>query len=111
MSIKLTCALFTVLQSKYWSDIGLINFIFSLQSSSQDHVLRGSSGKTHLDILEGKVKEKRARGRPRLTWIDDTVEWTEIDMYERIKTTSEDRSKCKNISVDLLIEDDTHDDT
>src|SRR5438552_18350503 len=34
------------------------------------HVLRGSSGNSHLCILEGKVCGKRLRGRPRLTWTD-----------------------------------------
>jgi len=58
------------------------------------HVLRGSSGIDHLYILEGKVKEKRARGRPRLTWIDDIVEWTVIDTCDKIKSTSEDSIRC-----------------
>ena len=66
------------------------------------HVLRGSSGKTHLYILEGKVEGKRPRGRPRLTWTDDLVEWTGIDTYEKIKRMAEDRSGWKAIVVDLL---------
>src|SRR5437899_9982940 len=34
------------------------------------HVLRGSSGNSHLCILERKVCGKRLRGRPRLTWTE-----------------------------------------
>jgi len=56
------------------------------------HVMRGSSGKTHLYILEGRICGQRARGRPRLTWMDDVIEWTGIRTYEQIKRTAEDRS-------------------
>jgi hypothetical protein len=40
------------------------------------HILRGSSGMSHLCILEGKVCGKRPRGRPRRTWMNDIIEWT-----------------------------------
>ena len=43
-----------------------------------DHALRGSSGHSHLYILEGKVSGKRLRGRPRLTWTDDIMKWTNL---------------------------------
>jgi len=36
----------------------------------------GSSGEAHLYIVEGKVEEKKNRGRPRLTWMNDVIEWT-----------------------------------
>ena len=55
------------------------------------HVLRGSSGETHLYILEGKVCGNRPRGRPRRTWIDDIRDWTGLETYERIKRTAENR--------------------
>ena len=42
------------------------------------HVLRGSSGETHLCLLEGRVCGKRPQGRPRLTWMDDILEWTQL---------------------------------
>ena len=35
------------------------------------HVLRGSSGRNALAILEGKNWGKRAKGRPRRMWFDD----------------------------------------
>ena len=54
------------------------------------HVMRGSSGETQLNILEGKIPGERVRGRPRLTWIDDIKKWTGIKTYGEIKRTAED---------------------
>jgi len=34
------------------------------------HVLRGSSGNSAIQILEGKLEGKIAQGRPRM-WLDD----------------------------------------
>ena len=70
------------------------------------HVMRGSSGETQLNILEGKIPGERVRGRPRLTWIDDIKKWTGIKTYGEIKRTAEDRKRWKSIVVNLLIEDD-----
>ena len=38
------------------------------------HVLRWSSGESHLYLLEGKISGKRARGRPRRTWMNDIID-------------------------------------
>ena len=70
------------------------------------HVLRRSSGKTHLLLLEGKVEGKRPQARPRLTWTDDITRWTGIRKYEKIKRTAEDRIRWKFMTVNLLLEDD-----
>src|SRR5688572_12450569 len=70
------------------------------------HVLRSSSGQTHLILLEGKVSGKRAIGRPRATWLKDVIDWTGIDSYEKIKRAAEDRRGWKTIAVNLLSEDD-----
>ena len=36
--------------------------------------------------LEGKVKRKKSRGRPRRRWTQDILEWTESEtMYEATK--------------------------
>ena len=70
------------------------------------HVMRESSGKTHLYILEGKLHGKKPRGRPRRTWMDDIEEWTGLKTYGRVKRAAEDRQRWKNIVVNLLIEDD-----
>ena len=39
--------------------------------------LRGSSGGDALLLLEGKFEGKRARGRPRRTWMNDMPQWTQ----------------------------------
>ena len=38
------------------------------------HVLRGSSGLSHLQILVGYVEGKRKVGRLRRTWMKDIIE-------------------------------------
>jgi len=40
------------------------------------HVLRGSSGLIHLQILEGRLQGTRKQGRPRRTWMDDLTDWS-----------------------------------
>ena len=70
------------------------------------HVMRGSSGLTHLTILEGRVCGERPRGRPRLTWTDDVIRWTGLETYEKVKRAAEDRIRWKTIVVNLLVEDD-----
>ena len=70
------------------------------------HVMRGSSGKMHLYILEGKVFGKRDRGRPRKTWMGDLVKWTGFKSYGEVKRSAEDRHRWKSIIVNLLLEDD-----
>ena len=52
------------------------------------HVVLGSSGDNNaIQILEGKI----AQGRPRRMWIDDVIDWTNLDSYASIKRTAEDR--------------------
>ena len=66
------------------------------------HLMRGSSGEAHLYILEGKVNGTKGRGRPRLTWMNDVIEWTGLKTYENVKRTAEDRDKWRAIVVNLL---------
>jgi len=66
------------------------------------HVMRSSSGEAHLYILEGQVCGKRPRGRPRLTWMDDIIDWTGLKSYENVKRIAEDRNRWKTIVVNLL---------
>jgi len=46
------------------------------------HVLRGSSGKDAIQILEGKLEANAAQGRPRRMWLDDIKEGTQLKTYE-----------------------------
>jgi len=51
---------------------------------------------------KGKVEGKKNRGRPRLTWMNDVIEWTGLKTYENLKRTAEDRDKWRAIVVNLL---------
>ena len=65
------------------------------------HVLRGSSGLSHLQILEGYVEEKRKVDRLRRSWMKDITEWTGLGDYEKVKRAAEERKSWKLIVVDL----------
>jgi len=52
------------------------------------HVLRGSSGTTHLVLLERKVCGKRSRGRPRLTSTYCVRVSTRLAAYETVNRTA-----------------------
>ena len=41
------------------------------------HVLRGSSGLTHLQILKGTIEGKMKLGWQRRTWMKDIIGWTQ----------------------------------
>ena len=55
------------------------------------HVLRGSSGGNALEILEGKIRGKRAKGRPRRMWFDNVRQWTMLKDYNEVKRNAEVR--------------------
>jgi len=59
------------------------------------HVLRGSSGKDLLDVLEGKLNSKLSQGRPRKMWLDDIKSWTRLNSYEKIKNLANDRKSWR----------------
>lgn len=75
------------------------------------HVLRGSSGLTHLQILEGRIEGKKKRGAPRRTWLKDICEWVSWNKennfsekegtYGMIKRIAEKRNRWKLITVNL----------
>jgi len=53
--------------------------------------LRGSSGSNALLLVEGKPEGKKASGRPRRTWVNDLLQWTQQIMYHEVKRLAEDR--------------------
>jgi len=54
------------------------------------HVIRGSSGKDLLDVLEGKLNSKLPQERPRRMWLDDIKSWTRLNSNEKIKNLTND---------------------
>ena len=50
---------------KFYSNILIRKLAFA------GHVMRGSSGKLILTVLEGKTNEKKGKGRSRKKWIND----------------------------------------
>jgi len=63
-----------------------------------EHVLRGSSERNALVILEGKTRGKRAKGRPRRMWFDDVRQWTMLKDYTDVKRKAEDREAWRAIT-------------
>jgi hypothetical protein len=59
-----------------------LKFLSSMKKRKMEyagHVLRGSSGLAHLQILEDRVKGKRKVGRTNRTWMDDILKWTGLE--------------------------------
>src|SRR3989442_12504365 len=49
------------------------------------HMLRGSSGLLHLQILEGRVEEKNKVGCPIRILMKDICEWLIFGTYDKVK--------------------------
>ena len=62
------------------------------------HVLRGSSGRNALVILEGKNRGKRTKSTPRIMWFDDVRQWTMLRDYNEVKRNAEDREAWRAIT-------------
>ena len=61
-------------------------------------LLRGSSGRNASVILEGKIRGKRAKGRPRRMWLDDVRQWTVLKDCNEVKRNAEDREAWRAIT-------------
>src|SRR5437867_11197819 len=67
------------------------------------HVLRGSSGLSHLQILEGRVEGKKKVGCPIRIWMKDMCEWSLLGTYDKVKRAAEDRKRWKLVVFNLHI--------
>ena len=47
--------------------------------------LREIGGRNALVILEGKIKDRKAKGRPNRMWFDDIRQWTMLKDYGEVK--------------------------
>jgi len=88
-----------VLQRIKGKELCLYNSVKKQKMASAGHVLRGSSGKDLLDVLEGKLNSKLSQGRPRRMWLDDIKSRTGLDSYEKIKNLANDRKSWRACSI------------
>jgi len=80
-------------------ELCLYNSIKKQKLAFAGHVLRGSSGKELLAVLEGKLNSRISQGRPRRMWLDDIKSWTKMDTYEKIKMLARDRKKWRALTI------------
>ena len=62
------------------------------------HIIRGN-GVQRL-LMEGSIKGRRGRGRPRTMWTDNIKEWTKIS-YNDCISVAQDRQRWKSMTADL----------
>ena len=80
-----------VLHRIKYKEMHLLNNTIKKKMAFAGCILRGSSGRDALQILERKLESKSAQGRPRRMWLDDIKSLTNLDSYEVIKRTPENR--------------------
>src|SRR5207247_3593960 len=68
------------------------------------HVLRGLSGLSHLQILEGRVEGKNKVDCPIRIWMKDICKWSDLVTYEKVKRAAEDRKRWKLIAANFVSE-------
>ena len=62
------------------------------------HTIR--SDRMQKTLIEGKVKEKRQRGRPRRTWLTDIKEWTGANIGKCVRWAA-DREYWREMTANL----------
>ena len=68
----------------------------------EGHVLGGSSGLSHLQILEGKVEVKKKVGCSIRICMNDIDDWSLLGTYGKVKRAAEDRKRWKLIVVNRI---------
>ena len=67
------------------------------------HVMRGSSGLSHRQILEGRLEGKQKIGRPKRKWMDDITDWVGLETYGA-KRAAEQRERWKLMESTFIYE-------
>uniref|UniRef100_A0A8D8U7I3 Endonuclease-reverse transcriptase n=1 Tax=Cacopsylla melanoneura TaxID=428564 RepID=A0A8D8U7I3_9HEMI len=55
------------------------------------HILRRPEGTLLKDVMEGTVEGARGRGRPRIMWMDNIMEWLNVTSLEAIQELAANR--------------------
>jgi len=61
------------------------------------HVMRKTGGSLEKEIMQGTMPGSRARGRPRMSWMDNVRTWTNLTTGELIRKV-EDRDKWRKFA-------------
>src|SRR5437899_2887913 len=80
-------------QTELQADLHFTRDMIKRKMEYAGHVLRGSSGLSHLQILEGKVEGKKKVGHPIRIWMDDKSDWSLIDTYDKVKRDAEKKKR------------------
>ena len=68
--------------------------------------MRGSGGERSLLILKGLVEGPNAVGSPRIGWVDNIIEWTELQNYLNVRRAAADRERYRRLSANPRINED-----
>ena len=68
------------------------------------HIIRGD-GVQRL-LMEGRINDRRGRGRPRTMWTDNIKKWTKTSYNDCIRV-AQDRERWRSMTADLLTADGT----
>ena len=84
----------------------LIQKVVKLKMKYAGHIMRHNS--LQKALLEGMVEGKRARGRQRMTWMTNIMEWSGTPTYSECCRVAEDRDRWRSVIADALEEHDTN---
>ena len=80
----------------------LINTIRTRQKKWIGHVLRGESNLLR-EVLEGKMKGKAQKGRPRTSMLEWMFDTTEKNKYSALKIKAQDREAWRRWSMEPVL--------
>ena len=72
----------------------LLDTVKSRKLSYYGHVMRKQGNSLEKEIMQGTMPGTRARGRPRMTWMDNVKTWTGLTLEESVRRT-EDRDQWR----------------
>ena len=74
----------------------LLESIKSRKLKYYGHVLRNKEEILEKDIIQGTVPGRRARGRPRMVWMDNIKVWTGLSLTETLRSV-ENKKKWRRV--------------